>query len=136
MSDMPLTLEQVAAFRRDGLLVFDPRPTLLAVLRGMADGVAPGALAARFQRTIAEVTRELVAVTARGSGGGLRDVCLSGGVWQNGALTDLVVRGLTQDGFVAHVNERVPCNDGGISYGQAAIAAARLGGRVGRDQED
>jgi hypothetical protein len=30
----------------------------------------------------------------------------------------------------------VPVNDGGISYGQAAIAAARLGGRVGQHQED
>jgi hydrogenase maturation protein HypF len=117
--------------RRDGLLVFDPRPTLLAVLEGVAGGVAPGVLAARFQRAIAEVTRELVAVAARESGGVVRDVCLSGGVWQNGALTDLVVRGLVRDGFVAHVNERVPVNDGGISYGQAAIAAARLGGRAG-----
>jgi hydrogenase maturation protein HypF len=122
--------------RRDGLLVFDPRPTLLAVLEGVAPGVAPGALAARFQRAIAEVTRELVAAAVRESGGSVRDVCLSGGVWQNGALTDLVVRGLTRDGFIPHVNERVPVNDGGISYGQAAIAAARLGGRVGQHQED
>lgn len=122
--------------RRDGLLVFDPRPTLLAVLEGMAEGVAAGALAARFQRAIAEVTRELVAAAARESGGAVREVCLSGGVWQNGALTDLVVRGLARDGYVPHVNERVPVNDGGISYGQAAIAAARLGGRVGQHQED
>jgi hydrogenase maturation protein HypF len=122
--------------RRDGLLVFDPRPTLQAVLDGVASGAAPGVLAARFQRAIAEVTRELVAAAVRESGGSVRDVCLSGGVWQNGALTDLVVRGLTRDGFIPHVNERVPVNDGGISYGQAAIAAARLGGRVGQHQED
>ncbi len=112
--------------RRDGLLVYDPRPTLRAVLEGLADTVTPGVLAARFQRTIAEVSRELVAAAAREAGGGVSDVCLSGGVWQNGTLTDLVVRGLTRDGFTVHLNERVPVNDGGISYGQAAVAAARL----------
>lgn len=111
--------------RREGLLVYDPRSTLRALLDSLAEREAAGALAARFQRTIVEVTRELVAAVAR-EAGGLRDVCLSGGVFQNAALADAIVRGLTQDGFASHVNERVPVNDGGISYGQAAIAAARL----------
>jgi hydrogenase maturation protein HypF len=39
-----------------------------------------------------------------------------------------MVRRLTRDGFEVHTNERVPANDGGISYGQAAVAAARLAG--------
>jgi hydrogenase maturation protein HypF len=120
--------------RRAGLLVYDPRPTLEAVLSGVADGVASGVLAARFQHTIADITRELVSVVAR-EAGGIRDVCLSGGVFQNAALTDAIVRGLLRDGFHCHLNERVPANDGGISYGQAAIAAARLGGGARRPQE-
>lgn len=122
--------------RRDGLLIYDPRPTLHAVLEGMADGVAPGALAARFQGTIVEVTRELLAAIAQEPRLATRDVCLSGGVFQNGALTDRLVRDLTRDGFLVHVNERVPVNDGGISYGQAAVAAARLADdRAARPQE-
>jgi hydrogenase maturation protein HypF len=107
---------------RDGLLVYDPRPTLSALLEGVADGSDRGRLAARFQSTIAEVTRELCREVAASTG--LRTVCLSGGVFQNQWLTTTLLRALSGDGLEVHVNERVPVNDGGISYGQAAVAAA------------
>ena len=41
------------------------------------------------------------------------------------SATALVGR-LAADGFDVYSNEQVPCNDGGISYGQAAVAAARM----------
>ncbi len=110
--------------RRDGLLVYDPRPTLRALLAGLDDGVPAPRLAARFQETIATVTRELVAAVAARSG--LRTVCLSGGVFQNQWLASALARRLERDGLEVHLNEQVPANDGGISYGQAAVAAARL----------
>ena len=50
--------------RVDGILVYDPRPTLGALLEGAAAGRPPGVLAAAFHETIAEVTRELVAAAA------------------------------------------------------------------------
>ena len=113
--------------RVDGLLVYDPRPTLAALLAGRADGRRVGPLAAAFHETIAEVTRELVAAAAGETG--LRTVCLSGGVFQNRRLASTLLRRLAGDGFRVLVNRRVPVNDGGISYGQAAIAAARLAAR-------
>ncbi len=122
--------------RTDGVLVYDPVPTLAALLAGVAEGRRPGALAAAFHETIAEVTRELVAAAAAETG--LRVVCLSGGVFQNRRLATTLLRRLAADGFRVHVNRLVPVNDGGISYGQAAIAAARLAagerspGRPGR----
>jgi hydrogenase maturation protein HypF len=120
--------------RVDGIVVYDPTPTLGALLEGMATGGAPVRLAARFQETVATVTRELCAATRTDTG--LRIVCLSGGVFQNGWLVDTLLRRLTRDGFEVHVSEQVPVNDGGISYGQAAVAAARLVGggqsRAGR----
>ncbi len=61
---------------------------------------------------------------------GVDVVCLSGGVLQNRRLSTTLLDGLTVDGFVVHVNEQVPCNDGGISYGQAAVAAAIAAGRT------
>jgi len=118
--------------RRDGLLVYDPRPTLAALL---ADGHGPGTgtgvtsparLAARFHETIATVTRELCAEVRRATG--LGTVCLSGGVFQNQWLAEAFLDRLTGDGFEVHINRLVPVNDGGISYGQAAVAAARLAG--------
>ena len=118
----------------DGLLVLDPRPTLLALLEGVHDGLQPALLAARFQRTVAEATRELVAHARQATGVGT--VCISGGVFQNAWLADTLLEGLARDGFVVHINEQVPVNDGGISYGQAAIGAARLGSRAGHSGQE
>jgi hydrogenase maturation protein HypF len=56
---------------------------------------------------------------------GLGVAALSGGVFQNLLLTSQVVTGLTDAGFRVLVHGRVPCNDGGISLGQAAVAGAR-----------
>ncbi len=111
--------------RHDGLVVYDPRPTLSALLAGRAGGRSPGDLAAAFQATVVEVTREILdgarALT------GLGTVCLSGGVFQNRRLASSLLRVLARDGFRVFINRQVPVNDGGVSYGQAAVAAARLG---------
>jgi hydrogenase maturation protein HypF len=112
--------------RRDGLLVYDPRPTLRQLMAERAAGASVPDLAARFQQTMAAVTRELVTEVRHATG--LRTVVLSGGVFQNQWLAAKVVRDLSADGFEVHVNRLVPANDGGISYGQAAVAAARLAG--------
>jgi hydrogenase maturation protein HypF len=133
-----IDLEMAAADRRQpplpyrldrvgGLLVFDPRPTIRAILEGMAGGLEPGLLAARFQSTVVEVTRELCADAVTASG--VRTVCLSGGVFQNQWLVTELLGRLAGDGLEVHVNARVPVNDGGISYGQAAVAAARMSSR-------
>jgi hydrogenase maturation protein HypF len=60
-----------------------------------------------------------------------RTVVLSGGSFQNLRLLRSVTRGLEQLGFRVLSHRRVPPGDGGISYGQAAVAARRMasGGR-------
>ncbi len=110
---------------RDGLLVYDPRPTLAALLAARAGGATPGPLAAAFQATIAEVTRAMLSDARKRTG--VHTVCLSGGVFQNRRLASALLRRLAGDGFEAFINRQVPVNDGGVSYGQAAVAAARLG---------
>jgi len=122
-SHLPLPYEIAL---RDGLLVYDPRPTIRALLEGRASGTPVETLAAHFQETVAAVTRQFCADVRATTG--LRQVALSGGVFQNQWLATTLVRRLTHDGFEVHTNERVPANDGGISYGQAAVAAARLAG--------
>jgi hydrogenase maturation protein HypF len=106
------------------LLVYDPRPTLAALLEARANSDGVALLAARFQETIAAVTADLVDDIRRDTG--LATVVLSGGVFQNQWLAETLVRRLTAGGFEVHTNHLVPANDGGISYGQAAVAAARL----------
>jgi len=110
--------------RHGGLLVYDPRPTLVGLLEAHAAKDAPATLAARFHETVAAVTIELVAEVAAETG--LRTVALSGGVFQNQLLVESLAARLAADGHRVLLNERVPANDGGISYGQAAVAAARL----------
>ncbi len=124
--DRPATRLPSRLARVDGLLVYDPRPTVRALLEGVAAGRPTGSLAAAFHETIAEVTRELVADARAETGLGI--VCLSGGVFQNRRLASALLRRLAGDGFDVFINRQVPVNDGGISYGQAAVAAARMAG--------
>jgi hydrogenase maturation protein HypF len=116
---LPYALERVGE-----VLVYDPRPTLAALLAGRAGGRPVGMLAAAFHETIAEVTRELCADASAATG--IRTICLSGGVFQNRRLAGALLHRLVRDGFAVFINRRVPVNDGGISYGQAAIAAATM----------
>jgi hydrogenase maturation factor HypF (carbamoyltransferase family) len=63
------------------------------------------------------------------SANGLDVVALSGRVFQNTLLLSRTVSILERDGFRVLTHLRVPTNDGGISFGQAAVAAARDGAR-------
>jgi hydrogenase maturation protein HypF len=53
---------------------------------------------------------------------GIKQVALSGGVFQNRLLLKLTSDGLKQAGFQVFTHHLVPCNDGGLSLGQAVIA--------------
>lgn len=116
--ELPWSLREV-----DGMLVYDVRPTLTAVLRATAEGVDASVVAARFHETLIAVTAAMCVEAHRESG--LRTVCLGGGVFQNRRLASGVMRSLADEGFEVYLGEQVPTNDGGISFGQAAIAAAR-----------
>ncbi|GAA0594759.1 carbamoyltransferase HypF [Kutzneria viridogrisea] len=109
--------------RQEDLWVFDPVPTLRHLLQAAIDA-PPGAVAARFHTTMTEVTVALAEQVASDSG--VRTVCLGGGVFQNRRLLTQVLDGLREVGLHGLVSAQVPVNDGGISYGQAAVAAARL----------
>jgi hydrogenase maturation protein HypF len=98
----------------------DARPTVLAVARDVAGGADSGVVSARFHNTVARATAE--GLTAAGE----EVVVLSGGVFQNRRLLTGVRTALEALGHRVLVPERLPPNDGGISYGQAAVASARL----------
>jgi hydrogenase maturation protein HypF len=97
------------------------------LVRAAADdlsaGVSAPVIAARFHNGVAALIEE-TCVTLRDRCG-LDTVALSGGVFQNLLLADRVVSALAGRGFRVLTHRRVPCNDGGISLGQAVIAASR-----------
>jgi hydrogenase maturation protein HypF len=106
----------------DGRLVLDARETVAAVARDCAAGVPVARVAARFHNAVAAAT---TAACIRLAGErGLDTVVLSGGSFQNRVLLERVTRDLRHAGVRVLVPERLPPNDGGISFGQAAVAAA------------
>jgi hydrogenase maturation protein HypF len=95
----------------------------------LAAGVPAPIIAARFHNGLADLVADVCeAIRATR---GLSTVALSGGVFQNVMLLGSVVAELERRGFRVLVHGRVPANDGGISFGQAAIAAA-IDGRPGK----
>ena len=109
----------------DDLLVLDARETVRAIASDVADGVAAGVVAARFHAALVAATAAAVALVAERRG--LELAVLSGGSFQNRILLEGVAARLGELGLRVLVPERLPPNDGGISYGQAAVAAARGG---------
>ncbi|HWM03227.1 MAG TPA: carbamoyltransferase HypF [Actinophytocola sp.] len=97
------------------------------LVRAAADellaGVAPAVIAARFHNGVVDAI--VRACQRLRDQTGLATVALSGGVFQNLLLLNGCVDRLTDSGFRVLTHGRVPTNDGGISLGQAAVAAAR-----------
>jgi hydrogenase maturation protein HypF len=97
----------------------DARPTILAIARDLARGVPVATVSARFHNALADATSAaLVAADTPLA-------VLSGGVFQNELLLARTTAALESAAVVVLMPRRLPANDGGISYGQAAIAAAR-----------
>jgi hydrogenase maturation protein HypF len=86
-------------------------------------GTPADVIAARFHRAVAGLI--VATCSALRERTGLGTVALSGGVFQNLLLLTTAVAGLEAAGFTVLTHSRVPCNDGGISLGQAVVAAAR-----------
>jgi hydrogenase maturation protein HypF len=107
----------------NGCLTLDPRSLIRALADDLAAGTAAGPVAARFHAGVAAATARTCALVAAREG--LDVVVLSGGVFQNRALLEATVALLSAEGLRVLVPERLPPNDGGIAYGQAAVAAAR-----------
>jgi hydrogenase maturation protein HypF len=107
----------------DGVLDFRP------LLGRLADGIDPAASAGLFHGTLIAALLEWVDAVA--SARHLRRVALSGGCFLNKILTEGLAAGLTARGLIPLVARAVPPNDGGLSLGQAFIAAsALLHGRI------
>jgi hydrogenase maturation protein HypF len=94
-----------------------------AAAEDLRDGVAAPVVAARFHNGIAALIVDGCVLLRERHG--LSTVALSGGVFQNLIVTHRAVARLEARGFRVLTHSRVPCNDGGISLGQAVVAGAR-----------
>ncbi len=108
----------------DGIWILDPLPLLVALGERRAAGIGVRELAARFHESVAAAA-DLVAARVAAAAG-LSTVALAGGCFQNARLLVSVRARLEARGFRVLVPRRLSANDGAVSYGQAAVAAALL----------
>lgn len=112
----------------------DFRPLLRSVVRDRQRGRDPGEVARAFQRSVAAGVKHCVSELCRAHS--LDTVVLSGGVFQNELLLEDIKAMLEDEPVQIWTNHAVPPNDGGISLGQAALAAFAASSRVaGRTEE-
>lgn len=106
--------------------MLDARPLITAVVEDLETGATVPRVASRFHHAVAEGTFRACRVVAEERG--VETVVLSGGVFQNRLLAELLAGLLHAGGFEVLFPRRFPVNDGGVSVGQAAVATARLVG--------
>ena len=110
--------------RLDGPYVLDQKALFEALLGGIEAGAPANRLALDFHvavaRSSARIAREICVRED------IDTVALSGGVFMNQLLLQLLTRELKSAGLTVLVPHTVPVNDGCIAYGQAAVASARL----------
>ena len=107
----------------DGELSISSRPIISAIVQDMQNGITTAQISTRFHGTLIHLFSALCDRIRLRTG--LNRVALSGGVFQNVILLEGMTRTLTETGFEVYSHSRVPTNDGGISLGQAIIAAAK-----------
>ncbi len=110
--DYPFTVQE------DGIIRL--APLFSEILRDRQQGLNRSAIAAKFHNSIVKMSIEVCRRIQRA--GGPKKVALSGGVFQNRLLTGRMKTDLENAGFEVLVHREVPCNDGGLSLGQAVAA--------------
>jgi hydrogenase maturation protein HypF len=121
-----IELEAVADAHEDGVYPIDdtaagldPAPLITQLVNDWREGVSANIIAARFHNSIAAMivntVQRLVAET------GIREVALTGGVFQNVTLLNKTVPALETANLTVYTHRLVPPNDGGLALGQAII---------------
>jgi len=102
-----------------------PRPIISGVVNDMKKGVALSRISAKFHETLIRLFSNLCEDIRTETD--LNRVALSGGVFQNEIILTGMIRALEERNFQVFTHHLVPTNDGGLSLGQAVIAAAFSG---------
>jgi hydrogenase maturation protein HypF len=104
----------------EGIRIVHLRDLLSAVIEDLRQGISKGGISVKFHNTVAQMINEMCHLIVGETG--VNQVALSGGVFQNRLLLRKTVSLLEGSGFQVFTHRQVPCNDGGISLGQAVIA--------------
>ena len=103
--------------------IISPKPMFEALIADLVRTEEISRISSRFHLGLANVLVQVAELIRRQES--LHRVCLSGGTLQNGYLFEHLERSLSKSGFEVFTHSEVPCGDGGLSLGQAMIAAHR-----------
>jgi hydrogenase maturation protein HypF len=110
---------------RDGMRVVRLSELLEGVTSDLLRGVPKAVISVKFHHTMAHIIGALCRLMAHDHG--IKQVAISGGVFQNRMLLNLTKTRLLEEGLEAMTHKHVPCNDGCISLGQAVVANFLVG---------
>ena len=105
---------------KNGEKVICLRELLSNIIIDLRVGISRREISAKFHSTMACIISRMCKILARSTG--IDQVALSGGVFQNRLLLRLTRAYVEQEGLKVITHREVPCNDGGVSLGQAVIA--------------
>lgn len=108
----------------NGTIVIDWRPVIRQIIIEKKNQNSIGAIALAFHNSLAEMILKVCQELSLEYN--INTIALSGGCFQNKLLLSKSLELLHGAGFLVLLNNKVPCNDGGLAYGQLAAAAALL----------
>jgi hydrogenase maturation protein HypF len=108
----------------DGRKVVDSRGFLRSVVEAMDEGKSKYDIAASAQVTLARAFAQQACDAAKRSGAPV--VGFSGGVAVNAAIGKTIEDYVKAEGLKFVTNHKLPCGDGGVSFGQAVLAALAI----------
>ncbi|WP_210365065.1 carbamoyltransferase HypF [Bacillus sp. REN3] len=111
----------------DSILIFDFSSMLRDIARDQLDGKPAEKISLKFHETVVKAICKGMGQLLNDSSEGTKKAVLSGGSFHNRYLRQRIKEELEGMGLEVYVHQKLPCNDGGLSYGQLAVAAAKRG---------
>jgi hydrogenase maturation protein HypF len=112
------------SFDKKETIEISHKEIIRAIVKDVLDKKELSVISSKFHNTIINLFSEIceeVRIETK-----IDSIALSGGVFQNGILLEGFLSKLTEKGFNVYCQNIVPANDGGLSLGQAMIAASSL----------
>ena len=107
--------------RQDGRWQIDPSPLFGAIVEDLRRKVCTETISRRFHNGLVETLVRLACLLRQESS--INQICLSGGTFNNLLVFEHLIRKLERHGFEVFTHSEVPTGDGGLSLGQALVAA-------------
>jgi hydrogenase maturation protein HypF len=107
--------------RQDGRWQIDPSPLFGAIVEDLRRKVRTETISRRFHNGLVETLVRLACMLRQESS--INRICLSGGTFNNLLVFEHLTRKLESRGFEVFTHSEVPTGDGGLSLGQALVAA-------------